>query len=81
MKIIAFLGSPREGGNTDLLLREAVRGIKDSGFKVRVFNLNQMDILPCQNCGGCNETGACIYEDDMLLVYEAIRTEIGRAHV
>jgi multimeric flavodoxin WrbA len=33
-----------------------------------------MNIMPCQNCGGCEETGTCVYEDDMSQVYEAIRT-------
>lgn len=74
MKIIAFLGSPREGGNTELLLNEAIRGIEESGFNVQIFNLNQMNIMPCQNCGGCEETGTCVYDDDMSQVYEAIRT-------
>lgn len=74
MKIIAFLGSPREGGNTELLLKEAIRGIEESGSTVQVFNLNEINIMPCQNCGGCEETGICVYEDDMSKVYEAIRT-------
>src|SRR4030065_325646 len=74
MKIIAFLGSPRENGNTELLLREAIRGIEESGFAVQVFNLNQMNILPCQNCGGCDDTGICINEDDMAQIYDAIKT-------
>ena len=74
MNIIAFLGSPREGGNTELLLKEAVKGIEESGVKVQIFTLNTMNIMPCQNCGGCDETGICIYEDDMTQVYEAIRT-------
>lgn len=74
MKVIAFLGSPRENGNTELLLREAIRGIEESGFAVQVFNLNQMNILPCQNCGGCDDTGICINEDDMAQIYDAIRT-------
>jgi len=73
MNIISFLGSPREEGNTDLLLREAIKGIEESGFPVRTFALNTMDILPCQNCGGCEETGACIYDDDMTQIYDAIR--------
>ena len=73
MKVIAFLGSPRENGNTELLLREAVRGVEESGSSVQVFNLNKMNIMPCQNCGGCDETGVCIYEDDMTRIYEAIR--------
>lgn len=74
MKVVAFLGSPRRKGNTELLLNEAVRGIKESGFSVNTFVLNEMDILPCQNCGGCDDTGTCIYEDDMSQIYDAIRT-------
>jgi len=74
MNILAFLGSPREGGNTELLLKEAVKGIEESGVQVQTFTLNTMNIMPCQNCGGCDETGICIYEDDMTQVYEAIRT-------
>jgi multimeric flavodoxin WrbA len=74
MNVIAFMGSPREGGNTELLLKEAIRGIGMSGFNAHVFTLNTMTIMPCQNCGGCDETGICIYEDDMTQIYEAIRT-------
>jgi multimeric flavodoxin WrbA len=74
MKVIAFLGSPSKGGNTELLLKETIRAIEDSGITVQVFNLNLMNIMPCQNCGGCDETGVCIYDDDMTQIYEAIRT-------
>ncbi|GBE03504.1 iron-sulfur flavoprotein [bacterium BMS3Abin09] len=73
LKITAFFGSPRENGNTHLLLKETIKGIEDSGFEVHQFNLNAMDIMPCQDCGGCNETGECIYNDDMDAIYEAIR--------
>ena len=73
MKIAALLGSPRENGNTHLLLKETIMGIEDSGFEVRLFDLNAMDIMPCQDCGGCNETGECTYNDDMDAIYEAIR--------
>lgn len=73
MKIIALYGSPRKDGNTDLLLKEAVRGIEDSGFAVETFNLNKLDIKPCQDCGGCDETGECIFHDDMDRIYDAIR--------
>jgi multimeric flavodoxin WrbA len=74
MKIIAFLGSPREGGNTELLLKEAIRGIEEMGLNVRLFNLNLMNIMPCQNCGGCDDTGTCINEDEMTQIYDAIRS-------
>ena len=74
MKVVAFLGSPRRYGNTELLLKETIKGIEESGSSVHTFILNEMDILPCQNCGGCDDTGTCIYEDDMYQIYDAIRT-------
>ncbi|RJQ55178.1 MAG: flavodoxin family protein [Nitrospiraceae bacterium] len=73
MKITAFCGSPRKNGNTELLLKEVVRGVEDAGFQADVFYLNLMNIKPCQDCGGCNETGECIIQDDMELIYAAIR--------
>ena len=74
MKTIAFCGSPRKNGNAELLLKETVRGIKDAGSSVQTFNLNLMNIRPCQDCGGCNETGKCIFRDDMDQIYDAVRT-------
>lgn len=73
LNIIAFHGSPRAGGNTELLLNETLRGIESTQHSIRVFKLNEMNIRPCQNCGGCDETGICIIEDAMEDIYEAIR--------
>lgn len=33
-----------------------------------------MDIRPCQNCGGCDETGICVIQDSMGEIYDAIRS-------
>ncbi len=74
IKVAAFFGSPRVEGNTDLLLREAIKGIKNAGCgDLKVFNLNTMDIMACQDCDECVETGECIYNDDMDQIYDAIR--------
>lgn len=73
MKVVAFAGSPRKEGNTDLLLAEAIRGVEEAGHAVEIFRLNLLKIRPCQNCGGCDETGACIIDDDMARVSAAIR--------
>ncbi|TAN43389.1 MAG: flavodoxin family protein [Nitrospirae bacterium] len=74
MKIIAFQGSPRKDGNTELLLNEIIRGAGEHGSPVRTYKLNLMKIRPCQDCGGCDQTGVCILEDDMGPVYDDIRT-------
>jgi multimeric flavodoxin WrbA len=73
MKVVAFNGSPRVDGNTDILLKEALKAVKESGHEIRLFRLNEMTIKPCQDCGGCEGTGTCIYDDDMSEVYTAIR--------
>ena len=74
MNIIAFHGSPRIGGNTELLLNETLKAFDTRFHRIQFFRLNQMDIRPCQNCGGCDDTGSCIIEDAMVDIYEAIRS-------
>lgn len=73
MKVIAFNGSPRLEGNTELLLKATIDPIKKAGHEVMVFKLNFMKIKPCQDCGGCEKTGLCIIKDDMEEIYTAIR--------
>ena len=73
MNIVAFLGSPRIEGNSDILLREALKAAEGAKHDVLIFRLNTVDIKPCQNCGGCNETGICIVNDDMQEITIAIR--------
>lgn len=73
MKVIAFNGSPRANGNTEILLNEAIRIVEKEAHEVSVFNLNSMNIKPCQDCGGCEKTGRCIINDNMNEIYEAIR--------
>jgi multimeric flavodoxin WrbA len=73
LKIIAFNGSPRPGGNTEVLLTEALKPLREAGHDIRVFNLNSMVFKPCQDCGGCTKTGICIHDDAMTEIYAAIR--------
>jgi multimeric flavodoxin WrbA len=73
MNVVAFHGSPRAGGNTDVLLNEVLKAVDPSIHNILLFRLNQMDIKPCQNCGGCDETGLCVIQDAMGEIYDAIR--------
>lgn len=70
MKVIAFLGSPRKGGNTEILLNEAVKGM---GMECEVFDLSRLKIAPCLHCGDCEATGRCSIADDMDAAASAIR--------
>ena len=73
MNILAFLGSPRAEGNSEILLREALKAADGSAHDVLIFRLNTMNIKPCQNCGGCDTTGICVINDDMQEISSAIR--------
>ena len=50
MKVLGIAGSPRRGGNTDLLLAEVMRGAASSGAEVITIILNELTIAPCQHC-------------------------------
>ncbi len=72
MKILAFQGSPRKGGNTDLLLDAFLKGAKKAGANAEKIYLVRMRITPCLECGQCDQTGRCVIEDDMLWIYPKI---------
>ena len=72
MKVLGLAGSPRRGGNTDLLLSEVMRGAASRGAEVKTIILNDLNIAPCQHCDACLETGRCKVEDDMQMVYREL---------
>jgi multimeric flavodoxin WrbA len=73
MKVLGIYGSPRKAGNTDLLLAEALRGAEAAGGQVSSIRCCDLEISGCIECGGCDETGECIVQDDMQLVYPLLR--------
>jgi multimeric flavodoxin WrbA len=73
MKVIAFNGSPRREGNTEILLSEAIRGVKQQGSEVTVYNLGTLNLKTCLNCGHCDSAGRCIIKDDMQTIHDEIR--------
>jgi len=74
LKILGIAGSPRRGGNTDLLLAEVMRGAASKGAEVKTIFLSQLDIAPCQHCDECFKTGECKIDDDMQMVYKELES-------
>ena len=72
MKVLGITGSPRRGGNTDLLLSEVMRGAASKGAEVKTIILNDLKITPCQHCDACLEKGMCRIADDMQMVYKEL---------
>ncbi|MDH7482752.1 MAG: flavodoxin family protein [Armatimonadota bacterium] len=73
MKITAFLGSPRPGGNTDILASRVLDGAEKVGVETEVVALRRLKIKPCVACGKCWRKGRpCAFDDDMTRLYETI---------
>ncbi len=69
MKVLGIFGSPRRGGNTELLLEETLKGAEKEGAVTERLYLSQIAITPCKECHGCDRTGSCVILDDMQKVY------------
>ena len=69
MKILALFGSPRRGGNTDILLEEVLKGAETQGIEIERIFLSKLNILPCQECRKCEISGNCIINDKMQEIY------------
>ncbi len=70
MKILGLVGSPRKGGNTDLLVSAVLYGAGANNNKIEKLFLYDLDISPCVDCRGCKRrTCQCILKDGMKKLY------------
>jgi len=67
--ILGIHGSPREGGNSDILLGECLQGARSAGAGTQTIRAAALQIGGCRNCGSCQTTGECVFTDDMQKVY------------
>lgn len=73
MKILGIVGSGREGGNTEILVNEALLAAKDAGAdELKIIKLANKKIDPCDGCESCAITGNCRINDDMQQLYQEI---------
>lgn len=72
MYVLGINGSPRIGGNTDILLDKALEGAKAKGAKTEKVILNTLKFSPCQECENIRDDGICIIEDDLQPIYKKI---------
>jgi multimeric flavodoxin WrbA len=74
-KVIAFCASPRRGGNTDILIDEALCGARDAGCETEKIMLQKIKLGYCIGCRKCKDqgyAGMCTIKDDMTPLYQKI---------
>lgn len=64
-KVLILSGSPRKGGNSDILCDEFAKGAKESGHIVEKIRVAEKNIGYCRACYACKQSGICAIKDDM----------------
>jgi multimeric flavodoxin WrbA len=65
MQVIGISGSPRRGGNTDILIETALGELRAAGVETEFLSLADRPIKPCVACRGCfaGDEIRCVQED------------------
>ncbi|WP_424245469.1 multimeric flavodoxin WrbA [Elusimicrobium posterum] len=68
MKVVAFNGSPRKGGNTQIALETVLKPLQDAGIETEIIQVGGSGIKPCTACYWCRKEmkGRCVMDDDAL---------------
>ena len=75
--ILSICGSPRKGGNTDLLVKKINEGAELAGARCETIYLHNKKIGYCIGCRKCREEGSrvedfCVIKDDMTEIYKKL---------
>ena len=74
MKIVVLNGSPRKGGNTEIMTQAFTKGAEKKGHEVVNLPVGTMKIRGCMACEYCfSHNGECAQKDDMTQVYAELK--------
>jgi len=68
MRVVAFNGSPRNGGNTERLLKRVLSVLDGEGIQTELVHIGGEKVHGCTACGKCfaNQDRRCVYDDDII---------------
>jgi multimeric flavodoxin WrbA len=73
IRVLAFAGSPRRGGNSETLLDWVLDAIrKEADVEVEKIPLDEANINPCRGCNACEVLNTCVQRDGMDTVHDKI---------
>ncbi len=72
-KVLGVGGSPRENGNSDILLRQALNGVGQENIECSLIQLRDVQFQGCIGCEQCRKDKICTgLNDGMSLIYSKI---------
>ncbi len=73
MKAIGIVGSPRKGGNTEIMTKHTLKAIEEEGIETELIPLSGLNIQGCNACMACAKKEYCSIDDDMPPIYEKMK--------
>lgn len=70
VKLLGIIGSPRKDGNTEIMMKEALKAGEQEGAETELIHLVDFNLKPCDGCRICFETKKCVIEDDVEKIFE-----------
>ncbi len=73
MKVLGIVCSPRKGGNTEIMMDEALAAARSCGAETELWTTAGKELKPCDACTSClKRNGKCHIKDDMQELYPKI---------
>ncbi|MDD5288528.1 MAG: flavodoxin family protein [Dehalococcoidales bacterium] len=72
MKVLGIVCSARKGGNTEVLVNEALASAQEAQAETELISVVNKTIAPCDGCNSCRQTHTCHIKDDMQPIYEKL---------
>jgi multimeric flavodoxin WrbA len=71
--VLGISGTPRKGGNSEILLESSLEPFYNRNWNVIKIFLSENKINPCIGCDFCIKNGFCNINDDMDKIYAAYK--------
>jgi multimeric flavodoxin WrbA len=72
-RVFGLSGSPRKGGNSDVLLKHILKGVNENKVPAEAVRLCNYDYQPCIGCEKCRKDNMCTgLNDGMHLLYPKV---------
>ena len=65
MKIVILEGSPNKNGSSNLLAKEFIRGVEETGHSIQIIDAAHANVHSCIGCIHCGYDGPCVQQDDV----------------
>ena len=77
-RVLGIGGSPRRGGNSDILMKRMLTGVQDGGVETEEVQLRNYQFQSCIGCELCRRKKHCVgLLDGMQLIYPKIEEASG----